>query len=224
MRRVLVLRPEPGASATVKRARERGLDAVPVPLFEIEPVEWDAPEAGSFDGLLITSANAIRSAGEQLLQVRGLPVYAVGAATAEAAREAGFDVASAGEAGAERLLGSIEQDLRLLHLCGEDRKSVPDAKQRIEPVVVYRSRAKEGVDLSGAEGSIALVHSARAGRRFAELVETSIGKDTISIAAISHEAAEAAGNGWAAVESAEAPSHDALLALTERLCNKAPAP
>ena len=38
MRRVLVLRPEPGASATVERARERGLDAIAAPLFEIEPI------------------------------------------------------------------------------------------------------------------------------------------------------------------------------------------
>ena len=102
MTRVLVLRPEPGASATVERARQRGLDALAIPLFEIEPVSWKAPDAASFDGLLITSANAMRSAGEQLLELRGLPVYAVGPATADAAREAGFDVASSGDAGAER--------------------------------------------------------------------------------------------------------------------------
>ena len=45
MKRVLVLRPEPGASATVKRARERGLEAIAIPLFEIETVAWDVPEA-----------------------------------------------------------------------------------------------------------------------------------------------------------------------------------
>ena len=46
---------------------------------------------------------------------------------------------------------------------------------------------------------------------------------SVAIAAISREAAEAAGEGWAAVEVAAAPNDDALLALTERLCNKAPA-
>ena len=35
MSRVLVLRPEPGASATVERARKLGLDAVVIPLFEV---------------------------------------------------------------------------------------------------------------------------------------------------------------------------------------------
>lgn len=222
MTRVLVLRPEPGASSTVERARERGLDAVAIPLFEIEPLEWKSPDAASFDGLLITSANAIRAAGHQLKDLRGLPVYAVGGATAEAAREAGFDVASSGDAGVERLLGSIEADLRLLHLCGEDRKEVADAKQRIDAIPVYRSRAKDDVDLSPAQRGVAMIHSPRAGRRFAQLVGTN--KETFSIAAISDDAAAAVGDGWAAVESADAPTDEALLALTERLCNKAPAP
>ena len=44
MMRMLVLRPEPGASATVAKARERGLDAVVMPLFTVEPVAWEAPE------------------------------------------------------------------------------------------------------------------------------------------------------------------------------------
>ena len=49
MRRLLILRPEPGAGATVERARAFGLDALTVLLFKVEPVAWEAPEAGSFD-------------------------------------------------------------------------------------------------------------------------------------------------------------------------------
>ena len=49
MRRVVVLRPEPGASATVERARERGLEAVAIPLLRVESVEWSAPEQSAFD-------------------------------------------------------------------------------------------------------------------------------------------------------------------------------
>ena len=90
MRRVLVLRPEPGATATVRQARERGLDAVAVPLFEVDPMAWEAPDPFGFDGLLLTSANALRHGGDRLQSLRGLPVYAVGDATAEAAREAGL--------------------------------------------------------------------------------------------------------------------------------------
>lgn len=222
MRRVLVLRPEPGASATVKRARERGLDAIAVPLFDVTPVEWNVPDAGSFDGLLLTSANAVRHSGEQLKELRGLPVYAVGAATAEAARDAGFDVASTGEAGVDRLLASLEPDLKLLHLAGEDRRTPEDARQEIRSITVYRARARDDVAVSDVDGGIALIHSPRAGKRLAELAD-SAAKPAISIAAISEEAAEAAGGGWATVEAADTPNDEALLALAERLCNN-PAP
>jgi uroporphyrinogen-III synthase len=86
---------------------------------------------------------------------------------------------------------------------------------------VYRSKVRENVDLDSARGKVALIHSPRAGRRFAELVDASgIDRNTIAIAAISREAANAVGDGWAAVEAAEVPNDDALLALTERLCNK----
>jgi uroporphyrinogen-III synthase len=221
MKRVLVLRPEPGASATLRRARERELEAVSIPLFEVEPVEWDSPEASGFDGLLLTSANALRHGGEGLQELRGLPVYAVGATTAEAAREAGFDVASTGNSGVERLLGSIEPDLKLLHLSGEDRRDTPGARQHIEAITVYRARAVENVDICGAAGAVALIHSPRAGRRFAELVErSSLDKSLIRIAAISQEAADAVAEGWSAVDAANTPTDDALLALAERLCNK----
>jgi uroporphyrinogen-III synthase len=217
MRRVLVLRPEPGASATVERARQRGLDAFAVPLFEIEPVEWSAPYAASFDGLLITSANAVRAAGDRLQGLRGLNVYAVGDATALAAQDAGFDVAAVGDAGVERLLASIEADLRLLHLGGEDRKEIGDARQDISSITVYRSGPIENPDLSGTAGAIALIHSPRAARRFAELASD---RGSIAIVAIGPDAAEAAGHGWQSVETAERPTDDALLALAASLCNK----
>jgi uroporphyrinogen-III synthase len=217
MRRVLVLRPEPGASATVQRARQRGLDAFAVPLFEIEPVEWSAPDPASFDGLLITSANALRAAGDRLQGLRGLKVYAVGDATALAAQGAGFQLAAIGDAGVERLLASIEAELRLLHLGGENRKEIGDALQEISTITVYRSRPIENPDLSDIGGAVALIHSPRAAARFAELVSD---RGSIAILAIGPDAVEAAGHGWQSVETAERPTDDALLALAASLCNK----
>jgi uroporphyrinogen-III synthase len=217
MRHLLVLRPEPGASATVDRARALGLEAVAVPLFEVEPVIWEAPEAGAFDGLLLTSANAVRCGGEGLRSLRGLKVYAVGEATADTAREAGFDIAATGEAGVDRLLGSIEADLKLLHLCGSDRYEPSRATQGITRVTVYRATPVEAPDLSAAPASVALIHSPRAGRRFAELVAD---RHAISIAAISQAAADTVGEGWRRVETPPQPNDDALLALAESLCDK----
>jgi uroporphyrinogen-III synthase len=212
--RVLVLRPEPGASETVRKARERGLDAVAVPLFEIEPIGWKAPDPGHFDGLLLTSANAVRHAGAGLQALRSLPVYAVGGATADMAREAGFTIVQTGAGGVDQLLGSANPDLRLLHLCGEDRKKV-EAPRAITPLTVYRSKAIETPDLP-LSGCVTLIHSPRAGRRFAELVSD---RASIAIAAISPAAADAVGAGWRSVEAAEQPNDEALLALAARLCN-----
>ena len=217
MTRVLVLRPQPGAAATVEKARRLGLEALAVPLFEIEPAEWEPPAAGGFDGLLLTSANAVRYGGEGLNPLKDLKVYAVGETTAAAANDAGFDVAATGDAGVERLLGSIAPGLRLLHLCGADRRETGDTAQSITPVIVYRATPVGDPDLSRLDGSIALVHSPRAARRFAELVED---RGRIIIAAISQAAADAVGDGWRLVESATHPTNDALLALAARLCNK----
>ena len=220
MKRLLVLRPEPGASATVERARQRGLEAIAVPLFELTPVDWEVPDPARFDALLLTSANAMRCAGANIQELRGLPAHSVGSATAEAARDAGFDVASTGEAGIDRLLGSLEPDLRLLHLCGEDRRRAENPRQAITTVVVYRAK-EVAADLSEAAGAVALIHSPRAAKRFASLVdEAGIGRRSVGLAAISAAAAEAAGEGWAAIEYAANPDDDALLALVQQLCNK----
>jgi uroporphyrinogen-III synthase len=217
MRRVLVLRPQPGADATAERARALGLEAIAIPLFEVEAVAWEAPDPASFDGLLLTSANAVRLGGERLQALRFLKVYAVGEATASAAREAGFDVAATGDAGVDRLLGTIEPGVRLLHLCGADRREPMSRRQEITSIPVYRANPVEAPDLSGNAGSVALIHSPRAGRRFAELVAD---RSSFVIVAISEAAAEAVGDGWRAVEVAARPTDDALLALAARLCKK----
>lgn len=217
MTRVIVLRPEPGARETLARAARHGLDARAIPLFEIEPLEWDPPDPEGFDAVLLTSANAVRFGGESLQLLRALPAYAVGEPTAAAARAAGFDIAASGDAGVERLLGSVEAGLRLLHLCGEDRVDVPGARQAIEPIVVYRARPAPAPDLEELAGTVVLIHSPRAGHRLADLVTD---RASIRIAAISPAAAAAAGDGWGAVESAPDPTDEALLALAERLCDK----
>jgi uroporphyrinogen-III synthase len=132
---LLVLRPEPGASATVAEARKRGLQPFAIPLFELEAVEWEPPDPGAFDGLLLTSANAIRCAGEQIEKLRGMRTYAVGEATADTARVAGYDIASTGDAGIDGLLGSFGPVLKLLQLAGEVRRAADRARQSITPSV-----------------------------------------------------------------------------------------
>ena len=220
MRRLLVLRPEPGAGATAGRALELGFEVAAVPLFEVEPIDWAVPDPADFDGLLLTSANAVRHGGIELQVLLPLPVFAVGEATAEAALKAGFKVIMTGGAGVDGLLGSIEPNVRLLHLTGEDRREPSGARQLITTLAVYRSRAIERPDLSAAPGSVAVIHSPRAGRRFAELVKD---HGSVAIVAISPTAAEAVGGGWESIAVAGKPTDEALLALAASLCNK-PAP
>ena len=218
MRRLVILRPEPGASTTFDRAAELGLDPVKLPLFAIEPIGWSPPpDLPAFDGLLVTSANAIREAGGQLGVLKPLPVYAVGPATAEAARGAGFEVVATGSAGIEALLRSVDPRLRLLHLAGEDRSEVGEPRQSITVVPVYRARQIEDVDPGPIAGSVVLVHSPRAGRRLADIVSNRHG---VAIAAISEAAAEACGTGWQAVVIAAEPTDRALLELAAGLCEK----
>ena len=219
MRPLVVLRPEPGASATAQRARALGLDVTAIPLFAIEPMRWSLPEVPRFDALLVTSANAIRFAGPQTEALREMPVHAVGPATAEAARDAGLQLAGIGSAGVEALLRELSPELRLLHLCGEDRIE-PSTSRNITSVPVYRATAlahPEGLDR--LTGAVALVHSPRAGWRLRELAPSRA--DTV-VAAISSAAAASCGPGWEEVAIAERPRDDALLSLGARLCKHFP--
>ena len=210
MKRLLIIRPEPGASVTLARAREMGLDVVAVPLFAVEPVAWEAVDPAEFRGIVATSANAFRHGGEQLERLKNLPVYAVGEATAEAAKEAGFHVAMVGEGGrvelGERLPGG-----RLLHLAGSDHLPAGDA----EAVTVYVNGAIDPPPPIDASNAVVVVHSPRAGRRLAELVKE---RGATAIAAISEQAAKACGEGWAEIAVASQPRDPPLLALAAKLC------
>jgi uroporphyrinogen-III synthase len=212
MRPLVILRPEPGASRTAARAQDLGLDARRIPLFVIVPLEWRAPDPAGFDAIVLTSANAVRHAGEELAKLRPLPVHAVGEATAALARAAGFQVASVGEGGSRQM--PLPAGQRLLRLAGRAHIDIGVATT----IAVYEARAVgEPAGISELGDCVATVHSPRAGRRLAELVAH---RSTIAIAAISEAAARACGLGWEEVAVAEAPNDPALLALAARLCNK----
>ena len=212
MSKVVVLRPEPGASATLARAKAAGIDAIAIPLFAIAPVAWDVPDASEYDLLLLTSANAARHGGAGLAKLSGLPTYCVGEATAAAARDAGLTVAGIGLAGANALTELVPQDSRPLHLAGVAHQAIPG----VPTVAVYDSCVIDPPpSLDALQGGVAMVHSARAGARLAELVTA---RSNIRIAAISPAAAAACGAGWRGMEAVEAPVDGALLALAGALC------
>lgn len=217
MKRLSILRPEPGAAATLALAKHLGIDAVCVPLFRIDPIPWHAPETGGFDALLLTSASAVRFGGQELSKLRGLKVHAVGSATAEAATESGFVVASEGSAGVQCLIDSIEPRQTLLHLCGEVRMDFIATGHEVRSIAVYRAVELPRPD-NLARNGVCAVHSPRAARRLSQLIGGARGR--IAIAAISGATAEAAGPGWLEVAIAHEPNDRSLLALAKELCDK----
>jgi uroporphyrinogen-III synthase len=211
--KLLILRPEPGASETAGRARAIGLEPVVAPLFAITRVAGRPVEAGRFDAVLLTSANGARHAPAGLA---ALPCFAVGESTAAAARAAGFAEVRTGpsDAAAAAAMMAAAGVRKALHPCGREHLAVTAPGVAIERLVVY---ASEPVPRGRFRGpAVAMIHSARAGERFAGLAD---GRSAIALAAISPAAAAAAGEGWAAKAVAAEPRDQALLELAAKLCN-----
>jgi len=104
----------------------------------------------------------------------------------------------------------------LLHLAGEHRTAFDPAGLRIETRTVYAAEPVAPPPAFAAallDGAVALLHSARAARRFRELAGPGH-----RIAAISDAVICAAGEGWKAGVVADRPTDDALLAAAARLC------
>ena len=87
-RTVWITRTRPGADATARAVRALGHTAIVEPLFEVRDLATDL-DLGAAAALAFTSANAVRALAGRISD-RSLRVFAVGDATAQAAREAGF--------------------------------------------------------------------------------------------------------------------------------------
>ncbi len=224
-RQLFVLRPEPGLRVTLETAAASGMEALGCPLFKVEGVEWMAPPRSEFDALLVGSSNVFRHGGQGLTKLEGLPVYAVGEATADGAREKGFLVTLTGKGGLQKLLDEVAgRELKFLRLAGEKMVELtPPADIEIETRVVYRTVPLEiAPDVSKAmrkEGGVALLHSGEAARRLRDECERlGIERTAITIAALGPRIAEIAGEGWESVHIAPQPLDAELLALAQALC------
>ena len=235
---VLVLRPAPGNAETVARLAAIGVAAVAIPLFRVEPQPWAVPDPDAFDALLLTSANAVRHAGPGLAALRHLPTWCVGPATAAAARSAGLCVvhSSGGDGGGEGggdgggnlrdLVAAMSATAnsatgmhaaRPLWLCGQHRTAIdqPEASL-ITPLAVYTTTNLLFPPDATAPPCIAMLHSTRAARRFAEVVAMRSG---IAIVAISAAVGRAAGSGWHSLSIADHPHDCEMVAIARNLCH-----
>jgi len=222
-RTLVAIRPEPGLSATIEAARRLDLEVIGIELSRVEPVAWKLPDLAAVDALLVGSANAFRHGGPLLAQLQHLPVYAVGKATAAAARDAGFLVEKSGEGGLQSLLDGLAKPMRFLRIAGEERiaLTLPRAASMIERIA-YRIVAIPVSPFSTKpllHQAIVLLHSAGAAEHFAREVDRlGVDRATISLAALGPRIAAAAGEGWQELAIAERPNDAHLLALVKDMC------
>jgi uroporphyrinogen-III synthase len=223
MSRLLVLRPEPGGSRTLARAAALGLDAVACPLFRIEALDWTPPPAEHFDALLVTSVQTVRIGGG-LPPYRDLPSYAVGQATGDALRLAGFGDVTVGDSDGAAIAARIARDghREILHPAGADVAPFDTGPLTITRIAIYRSvEMADQATLAAflTPGMTILVHSPRAGRRLAALVNVAM-RGALHIIAISPAALADCGAGWASAQAADRPTDTAMLALAALLCER----
>lgn len=221
---LLVLRPEPGLAATLASARALGLNVAGHALSRIVPMAWDAPDLSHIDGLLIGSANVFVHGGSGLGVLRDKPAHVVGAATADAARGAGFVVATQGQGGLQKVLGALSPPLRLLRIAGEEHIAldVPHGIT-VTTVIAYRSQMfplDAAAPALRNRDALTLLHSAATARHFAdECQRLGLDRSDLAIAALGPRIAAAAGDGWRAVHIAPQTDDAALLEMACDICN-----
>jgi uroporphyrinogen-III synthase len=232
--RALITRPKEDSEGVARELAGRGLEVMIEPLLDIEPVPGARVETGGAQGILVTSANGIRALA-RLHPGRDLPVWAVGDASARAARDMGFArVESAGgdvDSLAELVAARVEAgNGALLHAAGSVTAGDLSGKlsalgYEIRRQVLYRAvtatRLSESLRaaLMAEKLHLALFFSPRTARTFATLaaqaeVQGSLGR----IAAYGLSAnvtAELAPLPWRTLRQAAEPTQAALLAAID---------
>lgn len=184
--RVLVTRPEPGASRTGGRLAASGFVPLLLPMTEIVPLPVDAALPSRVDAVVVTSANALRHCPpDWVAGLAGTLLFAVGAETGSLARSLGFSGVVEGPGNALDLAELVSDRLgkgsQLLYLCGKVRLAdfEQNLKQRgivAHPVETYDAcpvsyGREEVVRLIGREPVDAvLLYSVEAARAYERLV------------------------------------------------------
>lgn len=229
--RLLVTRPEPEAQVTAEVLRSAGHEVLVEPMLVVRPVPNVVLPLDDVDALIVTSANALRALEDHrdIKQLRALPLFAVGAATAELASRMGFRSVTAGPGTAIELVGVVSGAMApgstLLHLAGDVLAADLEAPLTrsgfvIRVVVVYRtteqnrlSSATETALRTGALEAVILL-SPRTARVFAALCRAAgLTLDAVTIYCLSDACARALGEHAPRIRIAGRPELSALLEL-----------
>jgi uroporphyrinogen-III synthase len=233
-RRVLITRPEPGAGETAERIRELGFEPVQAPMLRVKVLRvkvWTGRlPGGGIQAVLATSGNAIAGLSGMNRSIR---LLAVGDATADRARAAGFtNVASAGgDAGdlAELVSRSlVPREGPLLLACGRGHglplaATLRGAGFRVLRRIVYAAEpvrdltAPALIALRAGQVRAALFFSAETARQFVLLAcRHGLQESVREVAALAISAPVGVALSvlpWGDVLIAARPNQDELLAL-----------
>jgi len=175
---VWITRARPGALATAERVESLGFTPIVDPLLRVELVDAEI-DLSHVTALAFTSANGVE-AFARLSDERGLPVFAVGRATAKAAQGEGFLAVSSADGDVEDLCELIAAGASGPVLWAGAREPAGDLVGMLRGrgvmargVTVYETvdRAPSGETLARLEaGLTVLLHSPRAARVLARLL------------------------------------------------------
>ncbi len=233
MRRVLVTRPEPGASHTARRLEAAGFIPLLLPLFETRALFIDAASVPDGAGAVaVTSANAVRHAPAALIErLAARPCFAVGDKTAETARAAGFTCVTEGRGDAEALARTIiaaSLAEPVVYLCGHVRRPVFEetlaaAGIAVRTIEVYDAvRIEDAPDaaisvLGGLPVDAALLYSATGAEALTEFMRrpelAGLFENTAFLCLSKRVADVFERAGRCKIRIAEEPTEDALLSL-----------
>lgn len=238
---ILITRPADDAQRLAERLSERGFDSLIEPMLDIAILPGPPPEVADIQALLFTSANGVR-AFTRRTPWREAPVFAVGPATAEAARTAGFTAVETAEGDVDALASLVAARCRpihgrLLHVAGTARAgdlsgALTQAGFTIDRAVLYEARPTTALSAAcrdawrdGRIGAV-LFFSPRTARTFVRLIEQAdIAErcDRVTAACLSQAVGAAARTGgsgplpWRDLRIADRPEQDRLLALLDTL-------
>jgi uroporphyrinogen-III synthase len=148
--RLLVTRPQPDADKQSEKLTSLGHDVSTTPLLEVEFLDPGPLPLTGAQALIATSRNALRAVaeGKDLKAALQLPIFVVGSATANSARELGFGDIHIGPGTAEEMLPLIlseceKENGALVHLAGErmafDLKTALEGKGfEVAQPIIYR--------------------------------------------------------------------------------------
>lgn len=222
---VIVTCTQTKADAFVARLRGFGYDAYAMPVLEAEAVNGPVPDDYTqFSGYILTSAQALRFLPVNVL--RHLPLYAVGDATAEAARASGFSYVLSAAGDVADLADFIHAQKpygQLLHLCGVDlaQDTKPAFALAGLDVVywpLYRS-VEKAFDISAFLMQAPLcvtLHSPKGARAFVAGLPTGVDTQKMSLLCLSRAVLDSVPEiRFGCVRMAETPDENALINLLE---------